>query len=521
MGEQPEGAVLDGTRLGVAWLRSRPRTWTLARRLRVALAAISLLLVIAIVAIVLALRQADHSVSDQTQRIFPARIAAQELLTSLVDQETGLRGYALTRQTSFLQPYQQGLSDESKARATLEHFIGPNDPARLNLLTVDAAITAWRNEYETLRIQDPRSGSDAATITFGKQLFDRIRLTNAEFDTVLTLEARTAQAHADSDRRLVVIVFAVMAVIFAAALIALQRALRSMILRPMTVLGQQVEVISRGSHDFAIETSGPPDIQTMGQGIESMRQELVGALAAVEQQQRDLERRALELSRSNADLEQFAYVASHDLQEPLRKVASFCQLIEQRYSGQLDERGEQYIAFAVDGAKRMQQLITDLLTFSRVGRTSEGFVPVQLADTIASAWAGLDARVQETSSELDVAVERSVLGDSSLLRILFDNLLGNAIKYRRPEVAPHVSISSKVEGDLLHVDVADNGIGIPEQFADKVFVIFQRLHGRDEYEGTGIGLALCKKVVEFHGGTIELRDSPLGGACISFTLPLA
>ena len=258
-----------------------------------------------------------------------------------------------------------------------------------------------------------------------------------------------------------------------------------------------------------------------------MRLELVGVLAEVESQRRGLERKATELARSNADLEQFAYVASHDLQEPLRKVASFCQLLEQRYQGKLDDRADQYIAFAVDGAKRMQLLITDLLTFSRVGRTSEGFASVDLALTVAKAWNGLENQVLTTGAQLELELdERSqrVHGDASLLQMLLTNLFGNAMKYRRQDRAPVVRVTTAPEGtsegQMVRVEVADNGIGIPEEYAEKVFVIFQRLHGRDEYEGTGIGLALAKKVVEFHGGSIRVLPSPHGGTCVSFTLPL-
>jgi signal transduction histidine kinase len=215
-------------------------------------------------------------------------------------------------------------------------------------------------------------------------------------------------------------------------------------------------------------------------------------------------------------------VASHDLQEPLRKVASFCQLLEQRYAGQLDSRADQYIAFAVDGAKRMQLLINDLLAFSRVGRTSAGFVPLDLPAAVASAWDGLETRVVQSGGRLEVEVDddaRRVLGDVSLLQLLLGNLFGNALKYRREDAAPVVRVLVTNEGPCVRVRVCDNGIGIPEEYADKVFVIFQRLHGRDEYEGTGIGLALAKKVVEFHGGTIGLEPSPLGGTCVTFTLP--
>jgi signal transduction histidine kinase len=499
--------------------------WTLARRLRAALVALSVLLLLAGIALVVALRQADQALSRQTQRTFPARVAASQLLTSLVDQETGLRGYALTGDERFLEPYRQGLVDEQATRARLEGYILPGDRARLALLTVDAAVTAWRDQYASLRttsVVGTGTPSDR-TIQFGRQLFERVRETNAALDDQLAHQVGVAKRQADHDRQLVLVVLALMAVAVAAAVLGLQRALQTAVLRPMRHLAEQVAVVSRGAHATPIQPIGPPDLRAMGAGVESMRLELVGLLGELEQQRRGLERRATELARSNADLEQFAYVASHDLQEPLRKVASFCQLLEQRYGGQLDERADQYIAFAVDGAKRMQLLINDLLTFSRVGRTSEGFVPVDLAATAAKAWNGLEARVRESGGELELDLDarsQHVMGDPSLLQLLLGNLFGNALKYRREDLAPLVHVTTTPEGAMLRVDVADNGIGIPEEYAEKVFVIFQRLHGRDEYEGTGIGLALAKKVVEFHGGTIAVLPSPHGGTCVSFTLPL-
>jgi signal transduction histidine kinase len=497
--------------------------WTLARRLRFALGSLSLLLLVAGLAIVVVLRQADRALSDQTQRTFPARVAASQLLTSLVNQETGLRGYALTRDKKFLDPYRQGLVDEQQSRERLEHYVRPDDPARIALLTVDAAITAWRDQYASFRAGEFDGDGADDTIEFGRELFERVRQTNSALDVQLSGQVGAAQREADRDRQLVLVVLGLMALSVAGAVITLQRALRTAVLGPMSRLADQVSAVSRGEHTTPIQPTGPPDLREMGAGVESMRVELVTALAEVEQQQQRLERRAAELARSNADLEQFAYVASHDLQEPLRKVASFCQLLEQRYGGQLDERGEQYIAFAVDGAKRMQRLISDLLTFSRVGRTSEGFVGVDLPAVVSRAWDSLEARVAETGGELDGQLDPGaarVLGDPSLLQQLLSNLLGNALKYRREDRPPRIRVSSAVEGEMLRIGVADNGIGIPDEYAEKVFVIFQRLHGRDEYEGTGIGLALAKKIVEFHRGTIELQPSPLGGVCLSFTLPL-
>jgi signal transduction histidine kinase len=495
---------------------------TLARRLRLALAALSILFLVAAAVLLLALREADRALSDQTRRTFPARLAASELLTSLVDQETGLRGFALTGDEAFLGPYRQGLVDEQAARAELEELVALDDRARIELATVDAAITAWRDQYASMRIAGGSGADTASTIQFGRQLFERVRETNAALDRRLADELAASRRAADRDRRLVVVVLLVLTAVTVVAVVGLQRALRSSVLTPLSRLGEQVARVSGGDHHAAIRGDGPPDIQDMASGVESMRLALVGALAEVEEQRRGLERRAAELARSNADLEQFAYVASHDLQEPLRKVASFCQLLEQRYKGQLDDRADQYIAFAVDGAKRMQLLISDLLTFSRVGRTSGSFVAIDLAEAVHRAWSGLDDRVQRVGGRLEVDLREDaghVHGDASLVQLVLTNLLGNALKYHRRDVPPVVRVSSTPEGHLVRLRVADNGIGIPSEYAEKVFVIFQRLHGRDEYEGTGIGLALVKKVVEFHGGTIGLEPSPLGGTCVSFTLP--
>ncbi len=501
--------------------------WTLARRLRVTLLALSVLLLLAGLALVVVLRQADGALSEQAQRTFPARLAAGQLLTSLVDQETGLRGYALTGDPQFLEPYRQGLVDEQAARVALERVVQPDDSARLSLLTVDAAITAWRDQYASLRTDGENVSGADSTIQFGRQLFDRVRQTSADLDAQLARQLTSTQEAADRARQLVVVVLALMAVAVVAAVIGLQRALKISVLQPMNRLAEQVRVVSRGEHTASIRPEGPPDIREMGEDVESMRVELVGVLAEIESQRRGLERRAAELARSNADLEQFAYVASHDLQEPLRKVASFCQLLEQRYHGKLDDRADQYIAFAVDGAKRMQLLISDLLTFSRVGRTSEEFVSVDLATTVAKAWDALEDHVLPTGAQLGLDLDeraRRVHGDASLLQMLLTNLFGNSVKYRRPDLAPVVQVTTSIEetteGQMARIDVADNGIGIPEEYSDKVFVIFQRLHGRDEFEGTGIGLALAKKVVEFHGGSIRVLPSPSGGTCLSFTLPL-
>ena len=194
--------------------------WTLARRLRVTLAGLFVLLLLAEVALLVSLRRADDATSEQVKVTVPARLAASQLLTSLVDQETGLRGYALTGDKNFLAPYRQGLLDEEHARAELERLIRPGDPARLDLLSVDAAITAWRGQYASLRTDGPPGTGIDDTIEFGRQLFDRVRLTNADLDAALTDQQGSAQAAADRDRRVVAVVLALMALTFVVAVVA-------------------------------------------------------------------------------------------------------------------------------------------------------------------------------------------------------------------------------------------------------------------------------------------------------------
>jgi light-regulated signal transduction histidine kinase (bacteriophytochrome) len=233
-----------------------------------------------------------------------------------------------------------------------------------------------------------------------------------------------------------------------------------------------------------------------------------------------LEQQAAELTRSNRDLEQFAYVASHDLQEPLRKVASFCQLLQRRYARQLDERADQYIAFAVDGAQRMQRLINDLLAFSRIGRLTTGFNDIDLNKVVVDSAEQFESQREATGAEITFTDLPVVRGEEPLLGALFSNLIGNALKFRHPDRTPRIVVDGRRVGDEYEISVEDNGIGIEPEFADKVFVIFQRLHAKDAYPGTGIGLAIAKKIVEYHGGRIWIDPSHTEGTLFRFTLPV-
>ncbi len=233
---------------------------------------------------------------------------------------------------------------------------------------------------------------------------------------------------------------------------------------------------------------------------------------------REMERLNDELRRSNAELEQFAYVASHDLQEPLRMVSSYTQLLERRYGDQLDEKAGKYIYYAVDGARRMQQLINDLLQLSRVTTRAGEFERVDMLVPIAEARANLSLLIEESAAEIEVGEMPEIEADASQLAQVFQNLIGNAIKFRGSE-PPRIEIRAEAGSDDWTFSVSDNGIGFDPQYAERVFTIFQRLHSRGEYEGTGIGLALCKRIVERHGGMIRAESKPGAGATIFFSLP--
>ena len=231
----------------------------------------------------------------------------------------------------------------------------------------------------------------------------------------------------------------------------------------------------------------------------------------------EAKQRAAELARSNAELEQFAYVASHDLQEPLRMVASYMQLLERRYKGELGEDADKFIYYAVDGAKRMQTLLNDLLTYSRAGRPGQPHEEVELGQVLDAALANLRGAIQESGATIDVGPLPRVTGNFGQLLQLLQNLVGNAIKYKG-EAPPRIRIEATARGRHWVCSIEDNGIGIDHAHQSKIFQIFQRLHEREKYPGTGVGLAIVKRIVEQHGGEIWVESTPGEGSRFSFTL---
>ena len=231
-----------------------------------------------------------------------------------------------------------------------------------------------------------------------------------------------------------------------------------------------------------------------------------------------LAKQAEELARSNAELQQFAYVASHDLQEPLRMVSSYTQLLARRYKGKLGPDADDFIAFAVDGAKRMQHLITDLLAYSRVTTKGAEPRPTESADALSTALANLSMAIDESAAQISHGPLPKVCADPVQLAQLFQNLIGNGIKFH-DAAPPQISIEAVDEGEYWHFSVKDNGIGIDPQYAEMIFQVFQRLHTQKEFAGTGIGLAICKKIVERHGGRIWVESRAGAGSAFHFTIP--
>jgi len=238
----------------------------------------------------------------------------------------------------------------------------------------------------------------------------------------------------------------------------------------------------------------------------------------VKQRTVELEKMTDELARSNADLQQFAYAASHDLQAPLRGVEGFANLFSRRYKGKLDTKADEFIEFIIDGVKRMRVLIKDLLEYSQIEAKEIHWKSMESELAVTKALANLKTAIEESSAIVTYETLPRIIGDSSQMSSLFQNLIGNAIKYRREE-PPKIHISAERKGDKWLFSVNDNGIGIDPNNLDRIFVVFQRLHTREEYEGTGIGLAICKRIVERHKGNIWIESEPGKGSTFYFTIP--
>jgi signal transduction histidine kinase len=494
---------------------------------------VSVLAVILVVGVIVggtALERESDAREEIIDQLDPARTASIELGAAIVAQQSGVRGFALTGREENLDVYRRAIADEQRATSEIQRITEGTPELGSAVDDVGSTMAAWREEFADVAVARVRREgpgvSDPARAEASAESFGRVTASlTALRAEIADRRAEAQQDLTDSSRSMRVSFYAIAAAL-ALALIGVAVTMRKAITGPLERLAAHARIVSRGDLAHRLTGEGPADVRGLADDVDSMRLRILADLEEVrrgrlllEQQAEDLERKATELARSNDELEQFAYVASHDLQEPLRKVASFCQLLQRRYQGQLDERADQYIEFAVDGAKRMQALITDLLSFSRVGRGGTEFVEVRLDDVVDNALGNLTARIERTGARIDVEPLPVVEGEPVLLAAVFQNLIGNALKFHGDD-PPVVHVTVWRDGREWVVSCSDEGIGIDPEYAERIFAIFQRLHPKETYEGTGIGLALCRKIVEHHGGRIWLDTDVTEGTTFRFTLPV-
>jgi len=346
----------------------------------------------------------------------------------------------------------------------------------------------------------------------------------ARAQAIASAAAQLARSSADRiqvirQRRVLIFVFSV--VLVAGYMIGTALAFDRGIVRPLHTLHKGTEVIGSGRLDYKVGLPVQNEIGQLSRAFDDMTSRLQQITVSRDELAAEIEQRKhveAELARSNKELEVFAYVASHDLQEPLRAVAGFVDLFRHRYAGKFDSRADEYLTFIVDGAKRMQILISGLLEYSRVTTTHTTFAVVDSAAALQGALTSLRTAIEETRATVTQTALPTIWGDAAQVMRLLQNLIGNALKFHGTQ-PPQIHISAERTAAEWRFAVRDNGIGIEPQYFERIFVIFQRLHTQAHYPGTGLGLAICKRIVERHGGRIWVESVPDNGATFYFTLP--
>jgi signal transduction histidine kinase len=411
----------------------------------------------------------------------------QEFLSTAVDVETGQRGYVVTGDEVFLAPYLSGM-EQLEPRLQRLRVALIDDPRQQSALAqlekmVTELIAYHRHVVALKASQDKDAAWRVIATGRGKQIMDQIR----QLITALRGEEREQLQRRDRE--------------FQAGL-----HLSMFIIIAGSGLGFAAVALAA----VAINWSLRERIRLNAE----LRQSLGENHAMLDQ----LRATGADLTRSNQELEQFAYIASHDLQEPLRKISSFAQLLASQYRDKLDAEANEFIGYMVDGAQRMQILIQNLLAYSRLGRKGRPFTLVDGDAVLKQALVNLQGAIEDSGAVVTSEPLPSVLADEVQLVQLFQNLIGNAIKFCGP-AKPSIQIRAEATSSASTFFVRDHGIGIEPRFAERIFIIFQRLHSREEYPGTGIGLAFCKKIVERHGGRIWLESAPGQDTTFCFTLP--
>ncbi|WP_328774740.1 sensor histidine kinase [Deinococcus aquaedulcis] len=450
--------------------------------------------------------------NDQAlQRVLDAQ-ARTQLLSELTGQvsamENGQRGFVITGQAGFLAPYQEAQASFQAAAYAL-HDLSVDDTQRRTLAQVQALVGRWQQEAAQPEIEARLTSLNrAATLVGrgrGRAILDQARgllsVMATQENTRLSEATRQSQATLGAVRW-----FSVGGLLLGMALLVITayRVTRT-VGRHVQELGAAAQDMARGEYTRRMPGSPVQELGLLGAQFDRMAE-------AVQERER-------QLRRSNRELEQFTYVASHDLQEPLRTIGSYTELLARRYGGQLDERADQYIAFTTAATRRLKTLIQDLLTYSRVRRAEQDAVPVDLDVLVRGLLAELQPQIQAAQAQVQVGPLPTVTTTPDLLAQALHHLISNALKFRAPDRPARVEITAARDGARWVLAVRDNGLGIAPEYHERIFGVFQRLHGADAYPGSGIGLAVTRAVAEGLGADLWLDSTPDQGSTFSLRLP--
>ena len=470
--------------------KSEPRKWSVEQKTRVMLGVASVILV----GLNALFYWSFFKQKETSDRVNQSRKVLQKLegvLSSLKDAETGQRGYLLTGRESYLEPYnlaRKAIAQQIEELKTLS-VADPNQQQQIKILepVVGKKLAELK---ETIDLKKNKASEAALKVVLtnqGQNLMDQIRTTIQQMEAEQNEQLQNWLMAKDEQ-----------------ALAGQWIFLSGMVLNLFGFYLVYCAIRQETSERRQAEAS----FKQLNLELEARVQERTG----------ELEEANAKLLSSNRELEQFAYVASHDLQEPLRAVNSYAQLLTRKYQGNLDTKADKYLGYIMEGATRMQQLINDLLEFSRVGTRAKALQPIDCETLLSKVLDNLKIAIAESRTRVTHDPLPTVMGDEIQLIQLLQNLIGNAIKFRGEE-SPQVHISTEQTQNEWVFAIRDNGIGMEAEYLDRIFTIFQRLHSKSEYPGTGIGLAVCKKIVERHGGRIWVESTPGVGSAFYFTIP--